>query len=979
MPRAARFPVLLALALPATASAGEFRSSWGQSPDRVWLGADTWANPMEDWRLRDGKAECISAGPNRNVVLLTRHLAEPGGGFSMSVLVERVSEGKAGAAGFRIGIKDRIDDYRAAALRGKGLDCGVTAGGGLFIGSRKTQAVTRHGLDRREWRIRFADSTQGGAEAPQSALDGDPSTFWHSKYGKPPYPHELQVDFGRTLATTGMGYLPRQDSKIGRFKDYEIYLSSDAATWGRPVAAGAFTVSEKLQRVSWKPAEARYLRLVMKSDHMSRPAACVAELYVFGPDGKTPAAPPPPAIPEGPWLLSLNGVTDGDGLMLDLELREAGTGKRLAFLEKQRIQTDRAAGALGLFHQGTGGASARFAFSDWTVAGEGVRSEPERAWGPILWAMHTLSNSRGPEGHVLKLTAQMAPLGGKDNRSVELQVRRGEAWETAGREEIDPRACTARFRVARWSADRDVPYRVMYLLKGQNAPPVECVYTGTVRRDPVDRPLIIAGFTGNTDYVFPNLEIARNVAVHDPDVLFFSGDQIYENVGGYGIIRNPPDRSILNYLRKWYLLGWAFGDLMRDRVTISLPDDHDVYQGNIWGAGGIDPGGMKGLAAGGYAQPVEMVDVVHRTQTSHHPDPYDPAPIARAISAYYGDMLYGRVSFAVLADRMFKSGPQNKVNSWRGRPDHVKSRDVDVAALDKPGLQLLGERQEKFLEAWAADWRGADMKIALSQTIFCNLANYHGGGREFIIADLDSNGWPQSGRNRALELLRKGCAFHYAGDQHLASIVHHGIDSHRDAGWSFCVPSIAAGYPRSWLPDKEGRPVKNRPAPGLPNTGDYLDGLGNRVSVFAIGNPADRNRRDSPAHVAHDKASGYGIVRMDQAEQTITMECWRLLIDANDPQPGDQFPGWPRTIHQFENDGRVAAGYLPELTFAPRERPVVQVIDEADGRILYTVRVNRPSFRPKVFRPGSYTVRIGDPDRGEMRTIERIRSADATR
>jgi len=39
----------------------------------------------------------------------------------------------AGSAGFRIGARDEIDDYRAAALRGRGLDCGVTSDGQFFL------------------------------------------------------------------------------------------------------------------------------------------------------------------------------------------------------------------------------------------------------------------------------------------------------------------------------------------------------------------------------------------------------------------------------------------------------------------------------------------------------------------------------------------------------------------------------------------------------------------------------------------------------------------------------------------------------------------------------------------------------------------------------------------------------------------------------------------------------------------------------
>ena len=74
-------------------------------------------------------------------------------------------------------------------------------------------------------------------------------------------------------------------------------------------------------------------------------------------------------------------------------------------------------------------------------------------------------------------------------------------------------------------------------------------------------------------------------------------------------------------------------------------------------------------------------------------------------------MLYGGVSFALVGDRMFKSGPKFTVTTWQGRPDHVKDPNYDVDLLDKPGLVLLGDRQLKFLHEWGQDWRGALMKM----------------------------------------------------------------------------------------------------------------------------------------------------------------------------------------------------------------------------------------------------------------------------
>ena len=837
-PRSLPLPLgaLLFLGLGAfgTAQAPRFQSGFTSTRDRVWIGPQYWANPMEGWRIQKGRLEAAQAKANLNVHLLTCSLGSKPAPFEVSVQVELLEKGRnPGSAGFRVGAKAEIPDYRAAALRGKGLDCGITTEGVLFLGRRVEKS------------------------------SGSP------------------------------------------------FVSGRLRLRGTPAGKGVY----KLELALLDPEKEEVRASLTREDV---PAADLEGGLALVINRPLPAPPRRGKRRRRPWK------------------------------------------------------GARFAFHDWIVRGGKVEIHPERAFGPILWAMHTLSDSRGPEGYVLKMTAQMPPMGEKDSHTVALQAMKEGKWVDLGKARIHPDARTATFRVARWEQTKDVPYRLVYKNTGKNGREETFFYQGVVRKDPAGRrPLVLAAFTGNSDPVFPNLEIVRNVSALDPDVLFFSGDQIYEGVGGYGIIRRPADLSILNYLRKWYLFGWAFGDLMKDRVTICLPDDHDVYQGNLWGEGGIDCHGIRNHPRGGYAQPVKMVNVVHRTQTSHHPDLYDPTPAARGITVYYGDMVYGRVSFAMVGDREFKSGPAGKVDTGRGRPDWVLDPRIDVKALDKPGLKLLGDRQLRFLREWGKDWRGADMKVLLSETIFCNLANYHGGAQVFVKADLDSGGWPQSGRNRALDAMRRCFAFHVAGDQHLASLVWHGIDAFRDACWSFCVPSICNFYPRSWKPDVEGRPVKNRPAPGLPNTGDYLDGLGNKISVYAVANPK-KKRRPGRVSSAADKSSGFGLVRLDVKNQTIRVECYRLDADLAHPKPGDQFPGWPRTISMFQNYGREAKAWLPEIRVTGLDSFVVQVLEERTGEVTYTVRIRGDRFRPKVFAIAPFTLRVGDPDKGLWKTFSHL-------
>ncbi len=412
--------------------------------------------------------------------------------------------------------------------------------------------------------------------------------------------------------------------------------------------------------------------------------------------------------------------------------------------------------------------------------------------------------------------------------------------------------------------------------------------------------------TCQNDYAFPYEPVAKNLLRLDPDMLYFSGDQIYETHGGFGIIRKPADRAILNYLRKFYEFGWAFGEAMRSRPTLCIPDDHDVFQGNLWGESGEKIGPGPKDATGGYEEPAKMVNVVHKTCAGHHPDYYDPMPCKQGISVYYGEVVYGGVGFAIVADRQFKSGPEH-VHTGSGRPDHVIDADIDCSKLDKPGLSLLGKRQENFLDHWVNDWRGHNMKVLLSQTVFAGVATHHGTYDGFLRADLDSGGWPQTPRNKVIRIVRQGLPLHINGDQHLASLVQYGVDKQRDSCWSFCTPAIAVGYPRWWRPDEVGIQFKGRPKHGLPNTGEYLDTFGNKAYVYAVGNP-EVGTKHNRYQLAHQKGSGFGLVTIDTRAKTYTCEAFRFLVDATDGDLSNQFPGWPLTIRQQENAGHNVIG-----------------------------------------------------------------------
>lgn len=553
----------------------------------------------------------------------------------------------------------------------------------------------------------------------------------------------------------------------------------------------------------------------------------------------------------------------------------------------------------------------------------------------ICFALYTVQNE------VLKLSAQFYPLAEGSNRDAHLAVKKNNEWEKIATAKIDEVAGNALFRIEGWDSSRDWAYQVLY----ENQPP----YEGIIRHDPREKEIIVvAAFTGNSrgpgGGKISKKDVVENINKIDPDILLFTGDQVY------------PHNKHTKY---WLEFGETFGEMIKIRPTICLPDDHDVGHPNLWGAGGRP---CKADWDGGYLKSPVYVNMVQRQQTSHMPDPYDPTPVEQGITVYYTSINVGGIDFALIEDRKFKSGCNGLVPEGFGpRPDHIDKPGYDPGAFDLPDKKLLGQRQLKFLDQWGRDWEKAVIKCVVSQTLFSMCSNYHSKNKIFYYADFDANGWPQTGRNKAIDAMRKCFAFHICGDQHLSTIVQYGIDDWQDSNFSFCVPSIANLWPRWWAPKKP--PVKKLEG-GREYTGDYLDGFGNKMTVLAHTNPHKTGRE--PADL-HDRMPGFGIVSFNKTTRQIKMECWPRMVDPTEPANNKkQYTGWPKSIRQTDNYGRKAVAYLPTLKFKGTVNPVVQIIDEASGEIVYTLRIKGNTFKPKVFKKGLYTIKTG---KNEFRRI----------
>jgi len=537
----------------------------------------------------------------------------------------------------------------------------------------------------------------------------------------------------------------------------------------------------------------------------------------------------------------------------------------------------------------------------------------------LAFALYTTSAEE------LKLSAQLYPLLPEESREVTLEIERNGTWEKIATEEVVELGWSAHFRIQGWDTSESVKYRVRH---GEQAE-----FTGTIKKDPVDQEeIVLASLSCNSSRTAgQRASIVKNLLHQDPDLLFFAGDQTYHHT---------------EHTAGWIEFGLQFREVFRDRPVVTIPDDHDIGQANLWGDGGRKGASHKG-AAGGYYYPKEYVNMVQRQQTWHLPDPVHPQPLESGIEVYYTNLIVGGVDFAIIEDRKFKSAPDGTIPKMGPRPDHINDPEYDRSAVDLPGLTLLGDAQLAFLDRWGQDWTGAEMKVVLSQTPFAGAAHCHGTPNNRLLADLDSNGWPQTGRKKAISALRRAWASHICGDQHLSTAFKHGIDAPGDGPMSFSSPAIVnTVYGRWWHPEDEkpgANPVPNSP---LPWTGDYEDGFGNLIRMIAYANA--ENRKDEK-----QRADGWGLIRFNKKTRETTFECWHRYVDVTAPD-AKQFDGWPLTFKISENDGRMVIGALAPLA----EDGVVQVIENATQEILYTVR-EKAGFAPPVYADGTYTVKFG--------------------
>ena len=536
---------------------------------------------------------------------------------------------------------------------------------------------------------------------------------------------------------------------------------------------------------------------------------------------------------------------------------------------------------------------------------EGNVLEKAETTGPLLSSFHTITDKK------ILLTVQLQPFEVSKTDEFELYFNSIKIKNFRVHYRYDKLTHQIRFKTSTKNLPGKVNYTIKYSGKQTDRP---FYINGTINTLLPNKEMSIMalncnGFPfmheGKYDYNslwYPYEQIEKGYHKFTPNLVIFLGDQFYESRPSAPIIKEP--FCYLDYLYKWNLYCLQFRNITANTPTIILTDDHDVYQGNLWGNGGVPAKTTEKDSLdkyyqgnydtwqqdnGGYFMPKNFVNMAIRSQTSHLPKPYKRR--TKGLSNYYTSYQFGDFDFAILEDKKYKSAPVNIQHQiFNGIP---LNNSLTNQELDNDNFKLLGKKQLKFLKKFVTK-ESDNLKIVLTQSAYASLTTINKesdplkdlpsnlSGEHKLNRDMDTNGWPKTGRDKAMNIIGTEPVLFLCGDQHMGSVVEL-FDTLNNGTHFFTIPSISNTWQRTWLPSDST--YSNSPF------GIHYDGFGNKMNVIAVANPT--NEIHYPQKL-NKKSPGFGIIILNSIDKTAILHAYPLYF--NEFNTILEYNGWPINI-----------------------------------------------------------------------------------
>jgi hypothetical protein len=162
-----------------------------------------------------------------------------------------------------------------------------------FILTRSPAIENLPTLDRTAWTIKDMSSEEpnegGGNGLAVASIDGNPASYWHSKWAgsEPPPPHYVTIDLGAVVELHGIAIVDRDlgDWGHGQPKSMTVHVSNDGVNFE---SAGTFTSvpmksnpPEQIRYLLSSTKNARYLKVTVTGTWGDTNSTSIAEIYAL--------------------------------------------------------------------------------------------------------------------------------------------------------------------------------------------------------------------------------------------------------------------------------------------------------------------------------------------------------------------------------------------------------------------------------------------------------------------------------------------------------------------------------------------------------------------------------------------------------------------------------------------------------------------------------------------------------------------------
>ncbi len=465
-------------------------------------------------------------------------------------------------------------------------------------------------------------------------------------------------------------------------------------------------------------------------------------------------------------FLQIDITPEGDGYSVLLSIIDKKSGSTLSYAKVIGIDRKKIQGNIALVANGGRDLNdASFWFENLIVKGNKLSYKSNETISPIVGTHFTNFDSQ------LNLLAQFMPLSRQDSKEVVLEITQysKEQWQTIGKAKIDTFSFTAKFQIPIPNPDLIYQYRIAYKAKGEGEPKM-IYYKGIIPKNVEKQNLVKLALFSNTFFtdkhltntnfdftqsnlLLPNKLLNQDIQKQKPDLCVFFGGQVNEHtleVASYSSFYELK----MNYLYKWYLWFWQFGELTAKYPSILLPNNTDYFIS-------IQENNKKEALTQKLKDKKDAEDflkLVSSTQCFSNKfvsnENYD---------LKNGSFKFGNINFAFLAN--------NRI-------------DTTLLLLKSLPNDTLPNPHENFLLRWTSDWQHSEIKAILTHYPILQFDSLNSVAHRTGTPDYS-----------LIKLAQQNIATIISPSSTSSNLIKHGIKFFGDASYNYFAPNLLTnGY-----------------------------------------------------------------------------------------------------------------------------------------------------------------------------------------